>query len=45
MTSLDALDRRLLTLVRTRGHSPRRERIVATHSVLASTPAGRAESI
>jgi membrane-associated phospholipid phosphatase len=32
--SLDALDRRLLTLARTRGHGPRRERAVAAYSRL-----------
>ena len=32
MSSLPALDRRLLMLARTRGHGPRRERAVAAYS-------------
>ena len=34
MSSLPALDRRLLVLARTRGHGPRRERAVAAYSRL-----------
>jgi PAP2 superfamily len=40
MPSLDALDRRLLIVARTRFHGPRRERVVSTYSRLGEHAAG-----